>query len=467
MQIRAKKQMRLIHFWGYDLTRIHFVRYRSRIIKESSRGPTEVKMSTETSFIDLDDYVLRETFQNLDDVDLNTIANVCTWFKQNAQAVFSSRYQHKLFVLYRRYPHFLRNFGPMITSLRFYAIGDSELLPEAMEEVVRYCGRTLTELKFSYVTFTAQLITILEPLLRRLRILELHKCRYDTRIFSLCAELHSLSLCDIERFPNRIHMPKLESLIISRCNGIQNASIKIFLEVNPQLKELRFEWCRDTTPEIIQSIAQFAPQIETLIYAFPISDFDLIEHYYNLKKLTRLKRLQILWPNKSVSPIISEIAAANVPLEFFQLTSIMDKDKQLFSAISELNQLKTLMISGGKILSVPDLMTMFGCLSELTYLHIDADGFPVSDSQYLEIIRRAPKLQHLVLGSNRGVILDVNLYKRILELIAIRCGQYRLEIEFKREFVKVPRELLQANRDLLKINIVANHVRHPFLILKP
>lgn len=332
-----------------------------------------------------------------------------------------------------------------------------------MRTIVHYCGRTLDELRFFYTTFTAELIAILEPLLRRIPKLELYVCRYDaefdsSQLFSLCAELHSITFRRINcssvidsNFPAGINIPKLESVLVSHCTGAQNAPFEKFFEMNPQLKEFHLEWCPEVSSAIIRSIAQFTPQIEKLIYKRDVPDAGF-EHAGNLKKLTRLKQLEIVNLNESYAPIISEIAAANVPLERFHLTSNRDKDQELFNAISKLNQLKTLRIAGGHFLNTPHLVRMVASLTELKDLRIIAYEILVNDTHYLQIISCAPKLQFFAIESNGAVILDANLYERISKMVARRNGRYRLEIGFQRACIKVPRDLLHTNQGVLKIS---------------
>lgn len=102
-----------------------------------------------TTLLDLDDDVLRETFEKLDDYDLLTVANVCSNFRRNAQDVFSLRYQRKSFELIfwdfnvMNTFRYLLAIGSVLTSLDV-SIGRTTFnSKQIMKVVVQYCGEKM------------------------------------------------------------------------------------------------------------------------------------------------------------------------------------------------------------------------------------------------------------------------------------------------------------------------------------
>lgn len=439
----------------------------------SSSSKRKCIRTTATGILDLNDRVLCEIFKEMDDRALSEMFDVCTFFRRNARAVFSQRYKQKRarFCMDHQKPtqfdsmhSILRNFGSLITSLELVVFPEnSEYSRRLMRVVVLYCGPTLAELRLHGISFTADLIPILEPLLRRLPKLALIQCPchedFDpSNMFSLCTELQSLSFFRIAwDFPNLVTIPKLKSLDISDCNYVNNEFIRKSLELNPELKEFELDQPSTLSSEIFQSIVQYTPQIEKIVT--DRINFD-IEHVKHLKQLKALKLLRINCQNESFSPVICELVASAVPLKCLCL-SYFAADEELFTAISKLKQLKTLELSRGTNMNLSNIVEMVGCLNELTDLRID--GVDIAARPFLEIIRRAPKLQYLQLGaSERKVALDATLFMEILVVLATRIRRCPLEVSLRVGSVNVPQEILRANQHLLKIDI--EDVERPYTV---
>lgn len=435
--------------------------------------------STSTIILDLNDHVLRETFEYLNDFELCTVADVFSTFRRNAQAVFSLRYKQKRLTItvwyyfnmlstYLRPAYFiLRNFGPFINSLNLQLFGaDAHQSRSFFEIFVQFCGKTLNELQLCAITFTKDHIPIMEPLLRRLQKMTLDKCQFDagfdaSRMFSLCAELHAVSFTGIPSpgnwiFPINVNIPNLKSLrifyMISENISIDNKSLRKFLEVNPQLKEIEIDKCYSVSNENLQSIIKYAPQIEKLKILIYIHDW--VELARHLKQLGALQWFDASCRGHSFTSIINELAASHIPLKCLCLDSFFG-DEGLFDGISKLKQLRTLVFGKGKGMELSDILKMIECLSDLSDLRFWSGQ--VTASHYLKIVQCAPKLQYLQIKSydsrNREIIFDISLYKKILEVVANRNEpMIRLDIKLQRDSLKVPQTILNANRKWLKID---------------
>lgn len=127
-----------------------------------------------TTIIDLNDHVLYEVFRNLTRIDLAAVADVCSKFKWNAQAVFPLLHNNRRFVAYEindpdHSRSILRNFGPVMNSLEVILFNGRErkCSQRIMKMIVQDCGTALIDLRMRNITFTSDLVSILKPLLNR------------------------------------------------------------------------------------------------------------------------------------------------------------------------------------------------------------------------------------------------------------------------------------------------------------
>lgn len=207
----------------------------------------------------LNDDVLREIFVHLHDLDLFAVADVCSTFKRNAQAEFSSRYKHKrlkisvqdpswiestdnFFTENRIHPghlsSVLRNFGPLMNSFGMHWDNSPHMqVSRAMELIYQYRDATLNELCLRNIVFNANDISNIRPLIQVLKGLELERCIWAPKslafnFFPVCSKLHSLSINYGAKFDfyNRVTFPQLKSFAIKNC-GVKNESFKNFLAI--------------------------------------------------------------------------------------------------------------------------------------------------------------------------------------------------------------------------------------------
>lgn len=432
--------------------------------------------STSTTILDLNDHVLCKTFENLDDNELCTVADVFSTFRRNAQAVFSNRYRQKHLRISIWYTHqaatdlrraysILRNFGPLIKSLNLTLHGiDAHHSNSFFKMFDQLFAKTLNELVLYGITFTKDLILTMEPLLKPLLKMKVYNCRFDaecnpSEMFSLCAELHTVSLHNVQNtiFPIRINIPNLKSLTLrniqSFCSPIDCDSFGTFLEVNSQLKEIEIDQPYRVSSENIQTIAKYVPQLRKLRITIEQKGYDWFKFARHLKQLRALEWLDVSCSKTSFSPVISELAAYHVPLKCLCLNEFYE-ETSLFDRISELRQLKTLVFGLHNKLKLSDIVEMVKCLSELSDLRFWSDN--LAARHCLEIIQRAPKLQYLQIYQNLSyhfkVTLNIDLYMKILKVVAERKEPLnRMNMNLGPISLKVPQAILKANRQLLMI----------------
>lgn len=452
-----------------------------KILLQIMAAKTEINpQAAATTILDVNDDCLREIFEKLNDSDLITVANVCSNFRWNAQHVFSLRYAQKYFCFcideaefLTQRPHptqlhllysTLRNFGPLINSLQIelnFGYPDSGISQKIMKLIVQHCSETLNEMRLLAITFNANVIPVLRPLLKRLKSLDFFCCHFDTesnasKIFFLCSQLKTLSITNITNtsrlslnLPIRFANPTLKSFKIEHCGKFTNKTIKKFLKKNPQLEKLEMEWCRGIPSRIFKSVVQYTPRIEKLTLANNDDDGAFVESANHLKELTALKWLEIDCHYEPFAPVIDHLAEANVPLECLRLLAFVE-DQELFEGISKFKHLKTLKLFYGRNMNISDVLGMVRRLSNLCDLRVN--DVAVTANDYLEVVRSATKLQHLQLELIHKVTLDVELYTKMLEVVATRKEKSRLKIGFMRSSVTVPQETLVANLHLLEVD---------------
>lgn len=172
----------------------------------SSKSPVRPS----TTFNDLNDFIQRKIFDYLHDFDLCAVADVSTNLKQNAQATFyqrnksggcsmSVRGDEERIIREAREMHLhllpsvLRNFGPLINSLRI-ALDNSVRIhsQRILELIVCYCSATLDDISLAQFILDNDFGPAMYPLLLRLRKLQLHWClwtpEFDAFFFFRCAK---------------------------------------------------------------------------------------------------------------------------------------------------------------------------------------------------------------------------------------------------------------------------------------
>lgn len=234
---------------------------------------------------DVNDYVPRETFSHLDVEDLIVMADVCSTFQRVARKEFTSRYKkvnlraevsentieivggksvrrgkkgnfsvwfRYLTVARSHWISVLRNFGSVITSLGVGSIREEYFerhLPP-LQEIVKYCSKSLLELQLCKAEWTNEMILVWQPLLSRLRRFELRCCNFNSgadtsQLLSFCIELESLKVDRFSMFfsvrpmslDRPVALPKLRSIHLYD-SYLNNDDVERLIVLNPQLEAI-------------------------------------------------------------------------------------------------------------------------------------------------------------------------------------------------------------------------------------
>lgn len=184
-------------------------------------APKRMCIRSPTTILDLNDYVLRKVFSHLNDFNLCSVANVCSSFKRNAHKIFLLRHTEKRYDIviipwrnYRkrlqRLPSILQTFGFLIKSLVIYTdTSFCDLTYCVLESVGRYCNQTLIELCLQQFAITADIISLLRPLLGRLKTLELERCVWESESPAIRFKSDSF-LVEIVRCASRLRELKFD-----------------------------------------------------------------------------------------------------------------------------------------------------------------------------------------------------------------------------------------------------------------
>lgn len=459
-----------------QVTRRKTTRGKNRPKAETSKSSGR-KIAKSTTIYDLNDFVIRKIFGYLSDFDLFNVADACSLFRENAQAAFHHRYRSDSFNIsvcsndesvfwndtqvhlhLHRLPAILRIFGSSMRSLGIalnkYAHKHSQ---KVIELIVQYCGMTLTELSLAHFELSVELVPVMRPLLSRLQKLQLFWCFWlpdlaESDMLSSCTNLHTLSIsgksgCD--PLYSQAQFPKLESFTLSGCNKSHSGTIEDFLTKNPQLKEFAITSCSFVDIDVFQSIANHTPQIERVTFLFNgslMGHGQASEYAADLKRLTALKSLKIeckAW----LLPLITELAAAHIPLEHLALWNCKLSGSGIVNEIAELSQLKKLEL----VVDIHKLNREKRKFIGLAHLNPSVDV--IWDYNLVEYVRNTPEIAEIAFVSWNE---DDFIWHKINSLADSQTKQKNLDTrECKgsvcKRFVHVPKKTVQAYEQFLQI----------------
>lgn len=427
----------------------------------SERNETE--RMPPTTILDLGDKLLRDIFEQLDGLDLNAVADVCTTFRSNAMAVFSSKFKSQRFEIWiheKQMPQLrsiIRNFGRLMKNFsleldRSLYVRSSEIF----KLLNNYCGESLTKLSLQHIKFTPDDMSTIMDVFKRLHELQLHRCWWTPKwlaseMFSQCLQLRKLNVADIQNhrkddldFPARVRVPQMTTFSLNYCPSASIDAVEDFLAENEQLRDIEIVCCRRITSHIIDSIIAFVPNVERLSIQQSILDRDFIENAMKLKRLRQLKALELHGNRKSIFPILHELTTAQIPLEKLRMTHL---SSALVGEISKMHgSLKHLGLFNLLVdMRLPDLVKLMENLPALNSLYLDYPSIRSDD--LVEIVRRAPNLREL------EILIEVTpkFYAKLVAVIAARPCKWTLKVIAPPSSIRVPIHTLELNQHLVRV----------------
>lgn len=436
-------------------------------------------------------------FEKLGLLDLCAVADVCTRWRETAQAVYQySEFKSKLHVysdlcspheypdeILRRTSRVVRNFGEKTQSLYvngtcydFHELSQQkqQLYQRRLIDVLaRYCKGTLDEVTISGFTVSSQVERSMRPLLRRLRKLKVQDCRGNLNLGHLktsskltalefeCTSSNEQTQCFDEWC---CHVPSMVSISF---NGLHVArrNIAAILISNPQLKKIDFSSCKLLTDSIFKSIALYGPHIEAI--QFHTRNPTTEKNIGYLGKVRNLKSLEVSGFEGNFKNIVVEIVAGGILLEHLHLEmnwiDPRHNAEQLVEEIVKLKTLKTLRLVDCKNLNIDHIMSVCNHLPELEELHLEYSNtnrceFDLSKNDLLRFIELAVKLKVVIFRGfhlKRNARIDASTFLEMVGIVELRRERIPLHMELDVQTIvsHIPTEMARTYNDLLKLKI--------------
>lgn len=393
----------------------HRINNRIVSVKEAKQcHQPDVKRSEPPNLNTLSAECLQKVFKQLHLRDLISVAEVNVRFKRNAEEVFKSTYQTtylnvfeliegddsfhpKWFQLhwlrrkfYELFEQMLRNFGPLIKSLRLEDPDpSSDLFGSPLNEeklfklTQKYCP-SLKELTLCRLGYDEWLDIELRPMFSGLEKLHLDGDVSDKfiELLSDCRELKHLRV-DGGRAGVWVDykFPKLESFEITYFREYDDKQFDLFFESHGNLHTLKMEdhYLYTST---IANIPKYLLNLET--FCFNIGEFDdeeedpTNENILQLSKLKSLKNLTMKCDASSMKLLVDAFSEENTPIEHFDILDCKIDD-ELVRGLSKLKSMKTLKLTGCEM-AEGTLINLTQQLNEVNKLIVeDAKGVIMGD----------------------------------------------------------------------------------------
>lgn len=419
------------------------------------------------NILDLDDDCLREICDYLDLNALCSFADVCSRFKQNAQAKFRSMKMRDItkdawielpdITKYRM----LRNFGPSITSLVAVALKRNNEYLVLM--IIRHCGEALKSLTLQSFRINAYLGERLLSLITRLEKFGIIECHCQP---SFCEKLpfNSPNLRELEfkfeyysQYSNVFVLgglphtfPKLETFSMV---DLENRDLKAFLIKNRQIKTIHMESANGNEENFLL-IAEHLPTLEHV--GIVVSKRWNMENHSNLRKMSALKSLLLKSHRSSnVAHILKKMVMENVPIENLELIKC-PRNNDLLTVIPKFQKLKVLRLIDVEDITIADIVKMCKELEELTELTYRT-GSSCTPPDLLALVRSAKNLRKLHFQSKHWAVqVNADTFIKIVDVIKRRGDDTKpMEIILmgKPHTIDVSKEMMNANKHLLTIEI--------------
>lgn len=329
-----------------------------------------------------------------------------------------------------------------------------------MKLVTQFCATSLDELLLKRAMLTPIVVPELRQLLTRLQNLQLWHCSWKSdllaELFSQRFELRTLSLSTSAFISGnalmlqaiQVNFPQLRSFSLV---GFTDNSFKCFLKMNPQLKEIRINRCRQLTGQIIQSLAKYT-QIEEIQFSDILNIDENAEYFRQLRALKSID-IDFKGGSRSFTAAIKALVEARIPLECLYLQRF-ESNAEFVNRMVQLKQLKKIEFVDSANMNSSDIVTIVSNLSELSELYCD-DLLSVED--LVKVVRNVPKLQKVQLELTRETAptFEAKTFIEIRDLIAARQEKLRFDLFVVRDDAdiepNVPEELREANEHIFRI----------------
>lgn len=417
----------------------------------------------------LNDDCLREVFLRLKLFDLSHAAQVCVRFNQLAMEAFSIKFKHlKLDSKSLGITNLLRpidvkillsNFGSVLQSLN--VDGNVIGIPIFLKVLQRMIGESCSNLKELELTnFDVQevLYDQLYPILAKLERLTLKSCYFEVdmkHMLSNCNELKVLIFqkCKMNNWECiKQQFQQLDDIRLIANKYIDDDCLDRFIILNPTLTKFSID-DYNVGASLFRSIGH---NLSTLIELDVIDYMDSVEFRDVIRELGQLRSLKVLKLNflsNQILPLMTALAANNVPITHLKLHN-GETDDEAVDNISQLKRITILELDDVKGLTDEHLIKLANQLPKLQELHFGESTDMITTIALKKIISHAKELLVLKLLIKYRHTIDIDDFKAMIKSIQDRPERSSLMIELTTDGtnVNVPDAILIENRDLVNIN---------------
>lgn len=345
------------------------------------------KRNTEpTNLLDLNDDCLLETLSYLSENDLCALVDSCRRLRNVCENFVRSKYKTKWFELKRSVDsqNFMQNFGKVLTRMTI----DCRELDQCPEKFLLVDFTNLLELTVVDVKFSSNFVNQTKALCQNLINLSIASFKIkiddnDLQQFILaCTKLESLNIyarpddaISTRFLKNRFSAMKKISIrkqYDAKLN-YQRAHIQKFLELNPQIESVTFDFQKtQINSQIFEDIVKYSMNIKSI--QIRLSGFvkKFVNDLANLHRLDHLVELNINCNGRGIADVIHALSKRDL-LETLGL-SYTSFDVGLVNALCQLTKLKTLKLYNMSGINATSLERLSQGQHSLVNLHFVVHG---------------------------------------------------------------------------------------------
>ncbi|XP_055297313.1 uncharacterized protein LOC129565948 [Sitodiplosis mosellana] len=369
--------------------------------------------------LDFSDEILLQIFTNSSDIDLLNATRVCKRFKAIAKDAYAKRYNGDL-------------------DDKYYEItvhhGDGEQVPKLHCQFLQTFGNEMTAIKISAKRrrIWNRLIKLIDKHCHSTKYLIISNYRYNLPLTKLIRSMSALTRLTIKRLECKnfiwtaIQFPQLNYLAIEEISNLDIAHLELFLQMNPQLKELRVSRCNKFPLSLIHMLTDKFTKLKALDYVGTENDF--VDTCPDIE-MEQLESLAISVGQTSFQKVLGAIARGSKMIQRLEV---------FWEGESEANGIHD---------QFDDTFPLF---ERLTFLHLHR--FDLTPNVIMNLARNLPKLVTLALEDLRlndlspdDVLLLFKSCKHMKELLWVSFKYDHLmdvkqfTLGFHREFTHVVR----------------------------
>lgn len=410
--------------------------------------------TTNTYLLDINKDCLKEIFSSLDLMDLCSIAETCTLFKEIANEIFSKEYARACSSMFSKISthdieRSLKIFGSLISHFAIHDssedISDKEDMPEftfIIDMVTTYCADTIKKLHLTELEIPEVLAVKCIPLFKKLMHLDLSKVTINgggKELFASCELLVSLAVFEFNHSADILEniFPILERFSYIREDDYDDEYLlAVFISRHKKLKALtitRYKPAFKTS--ILQVIGDNCKELTELCTHISLENE---EAFTSLQALDHLKELNIEL-NEARDGVNARIKATKFikalqplnSLESLELWGAVE-DTEFFPALSQLKNLRQLHLVD--FVELKNLNAL-GDLIQLAELRIRQESRHVKvEFDLVHIIKRLVHLEKLEIDMDTFK-LDKQMFSKILYIVTGRPKALIFECKFDFDYV--------------------------------